>query len=201
MTNVAPLFWLRNETSGEVATASARYKNGEFTLHGLAPGNYGINLRFDAEAGNRQGFPGDLYAFRGFEVPTEGVAEVSVDVMRLIHLVSPQDNNMILEGWGEVCDGKPAFGGPIDFAWEPIDRGVTYSWSIDRVACPYKEFRRVDSGTTDETAIRVKLEPTRPGEFYKFDLSAMRDEKPIGMLMTYGSFGEGWDYRFVVSPR
>ncbi|MBI2212110.1 MAG: hypothetical protein HYU52_00545, partial [Acidobacteria bacterium] len=202
LTSVPPQFWLRNEATGKVATARARYQRGSFTLYGLAPGKYGVNLRFDAVAGNALGYPGDFYAWRIFDVTDGGVTEIDVDVVRIIHLTSPQDNGMILDGWGEACEARrPGFRGAMQFAWEPVSPDATYRWQLMRVGCPYTAQSEVASGATEETGIRIRLAPSRPGEFYLFNLEAERNGRRTGTLMTYGSFGHGWDYRFVVTGR
>jgi serine/threonine protein kinase len=200
LTRVSPQFWLRNESTGKVATARATYQNGAFTIHGLAPGPYGINIRFDAVAGNPIAYPGDFYAWRQFDVPESGAAELSVDVVRLIHLVSPQDNGAVLDGWGEACEGRrPAFRRAVTFAWEPLEQGADYHWQVTRVDCSFTSQVPAAAGKTTSTSVRLELEPNRPDEFYMFNLSATRGERRIGSIMTYGSFGHGWDYRFVVA--
>ncbi|MCG3192524.1 MAG: Serine/threonine-protein kinase PknD [Thermoanaerobaculia bacterium] len=201
VTKVSPKFWFRNEKTGKAATAIARFRDGAVAIHGLSPGTYGINLSFDAVLDNRSGFPGDLYAWKIFEVPESGTAEISVDVQRLIHLLEPQDNNSVQDGWGEACEGKPSHSTPLLFAWKPVEPGAIYDWEVLRVQCPYKEQTRVASGQTPETRVRVSLAPSKPGEFYLFNLHARKNGRGVGLLMTYGSFGHGWDYRFVVRQR
>jgi hypothetical protein len=70
---------------------------------------------------------------------------------------------------------------------------------VTRVDCSFTSQVPAAAGKTTSTSVRLELEPNRPDEFYMFNLSATRGERRIGSIMTYGSFGHGWDYRFVVA--
>ncbi len=44
----------------------------------------------------------------------------------------------------------------------------------------------------------VSLETSDDAEHYELNISALKDGKRIGMLITHGAGGYGWDYRFRV---
>ena len=115
-------------------------------------------------------------------------------------MTNPQDNNVVMDKWGAECMQKITFQSPVVFRWEALGNDVVYEYHITRMDClnNYNSAGTVAEGTVATTEITVDLPPSRVNECYGFHLYARQNEQRIGMLMTHGYHGEGWDYRFRV---
>lgn len=197
-TQTVPKFWLRNEDTGKVATADVSYENGTFEVRGLQPGTYGISTWVDRNPENANNYPGDLNAWTHFTVQKSGVTSIVVEVREIIHIKTPQDNGNLMERWGADYEEMIVHPSPLTFSWEGLGKDVYYDYSILRVKYPYEKHSSVTSGTTQDTNLRIDLPPNQKGEYYLFQISARRNGRDIGMLITHGARGYGWDYRFRV---
>lgn len=199
VTSARPSFWFRDESIGKEAKPRAFWSGNEVRVTGLPPGRYGMNVRFDANPGNPFLYPGDFDSWTVFDVPESGAAEKTIDVVEILHLTSPQDNGTGMEGWDEDCEGKRTFPPALAFAWKPLAEGTVYQWTVERIGCPYDDRGTVARGLTAVPSLEIRLEPSNPGEFYLFRLSATREGRRTGMLETHGPRGGlGWDFRFRV---
>jgi serine/threonine protein kinase len=200
-TQERPSFWFRNEDIGKEQKAEVNYDKGRFYVYGLPTGHFGLNIYLNANRENLAGYPGDFYVWKTFHVVEGTNPELVVDLQRVIHLVSPQDNGTVLELWDAPCGKQIAFNSPVRFAWESLGNIVSYSYDILRVTCPYTSRDTQVSSTISDTQVVVELPPSQENEFYVFHLYARKDGRNIGILTTHGSNGIAWDYRFrVVSP-
>jgi hypothetical protein len=88
----------------------------------------------------------------------------------------------------------------VTFRWESFGGATFYDYQITRMDCldSYNSAGIVADGTLSTPEIRVDLPPSRNNECYGFHLYAREEERRVGMLMTHGPSGEGWDYRFRV---
>jgi hypothetical protein len=198
VTRVAPNFWFRNEDTGRAQDGAARYRDGAFEIYALPPGRYGMNVRLDARPDNPFLYPGDFESWTSFTVEAGQPSVVDVNVYEVMHLLSPTDNSARIPG-GSECGARPVHGKSMTIAWKPAGgEGVFYDYSITRVECPYKSSSSVLSGTTAETSVNVELPRTGRDEFYLLNLSARKDGRRIGGLLTHGSNYLAWDYRFQV---
>jgi hypothetical protein len=95
---------------------------------------------------------------------------------------------------------KITFPNPVTFQWESLDNDVTYDYQITRMDCAnnYNSAGTVADGSVAETQLSVALPPSLDNECYGFHLYARQNDQRIGMLMTHGPNGYGWDYRFRV---
>jgi len=101
---------------------------------------------------------------------------------------------------------KITFHSPIIFRWESLGENVDYEYHITRMNCldNYNSAGTVIDGTVTLPEITVDLPPNLNDECYGFHLYALQDDghigigSRIGMLMTHGENGYGWDYRFRV---
>lgn len=198
----APSFWFRDEATKKVLKPEVAYAGGEFSARGLPPGRYGLSVRIDREADNPNIFPGDLNAWSGFTIAPGEKAAVDAHLRRIIRLLQPVDNNVLIPGWDVPCGGGSVLPARVVFAWEPLGPGVRYLVSVDRLDCArgYAQAGRVFSGSIAEAWAKLELEPSREGECYSFRLSATKDDRPAGIMATHGPTGLGWDYRFRVAP-
>lgn len=195
-TRIKPTFWLRNEQTNKAQDAEVRFADGGYSILALPKGRYGMNARIDANLANPLLYPGDYDSWTTFEVG-EQPARVDIHVYRVLHLLKPFDTSQIVPGRGD-CEDKPAHDPGLELAWQGLAPGMEYDYSIERVVCPYRDSVRVAGGRTAETGARVFLPPSGPGQFYLLRLSAYKDGRRIGGLLSHGANYLAWDYRFVV---
>ena len=198
--HVEPTFWFRNEDSGKEQSARVKYDSGSFEIYGLPIGNLGISVNLDANIENPWSYPGDFRVWKPFSVNEGENPELKLEMLQIIRLTEPQDNNAVIEKWGAECMEKISFSSPLTFRWEPLDDDVYYDYHITRMAClnNYNSAGTVAEGTIRGTEMTLNLPPTPQNEVYGLHLYARKDGKRIGMLMTHGPNGYGWDYRFRV---
>ena len=198
-TKVHPTFWFRNETTGKLVDAQAFFEDGRFTIEGLGPGQYGVSVQFDANELNPQSYPGDLRAFKQFQITENADSAMQVYLLEVIHLIRPENNGIVLRDWTKCCEtGKPSHRGPVQFEWKSLGRNVLYDYSVSQIGCPYQNLGSVASGTTRQTLVQLDLPRNNSKEYYIFQLYARKEGRQVGMIMTHGSNGHGWDYRFRV---
>ena len=180
------------------------YNDGAFKVYGLGAANYVMFVLIDANTSNPGGYPGYPGDFSSsplrVSVPDSGAAEMKVDMMRVIHLVSPQDNQENMPLWGEPVDRKITFKNPVTFAWDSMGDGVQYNYKICRTqAKPFRYLQTVaEKPPFGATSFSVTLPASRPNEYYRFILRATKGQRQVGQLITHGKRGHGWDFRFRV---
>lgn len=198
ITDIKPKFWFRNEDKNIIENPKVVYSNSKFTIDGLSEGNYGMSISIDANEINPMSYPGDFRKWITFSVKNDNVQELQIEMEKLIHLNSPQDNNYKIEKWGEKCD-KYSINSPVNFSWDKIEEDIYYDYSVSLINCePYNNKNIVYSGTTKDNFIKLELPKNENNEYYLFNLYARKKGNKIGSLMTHGSNGHGWDYRFRV---
>lgn len=195
-TRVQPTFWFRDEDLGREQSAHVSFKDGSFGVYGLPEGHFGMSVIFDAQEMNAWSYPGDFRSWVTFSVEEGHVTEIDVDVQKIIHLIHPQDNAVMLKDWDQECEGKWTVPGNVEFAWEPLGEGIVYDYSVSRVGCPYQTAGTEASGSTKDSSITIQLQPSAPDEYYVFQITGKKDGRPVGMLIAHGANGYGWDYRF-----
>jgi hypothetical protein len=191
-------FWFRNESTGTEQEAQVEYRNGDFEVSGLSPGRYGVDVRIRTDPKSRAG---DLVAWKTFSVLEDnGGQELLVDLHRIIHLTSPQDNSQGMLRRHAQCEGTLSIDGPVRFAWESVGEGPEYGYTIERYRCePLQRIEAVSEGTTRDTELLADLASSLENEFYLMRLTARSGDLVLGRLETYGiNGGRGWDYRFRV---
>jgi hypothetical protein len=176
--------------------------SGTFQLTGIAAGSYSGEVKVDADRSNPDQYPGDYKGRFNFNAVPPSRVVVTVDMERIMHLTSPEDNNVPLADWGAVCSNKIEFETPVAIAWEPLGSDVFYSYSIVRTVCQPFGFKEAVAGDrTTASRVVLDLPPNKEGEFYTLRFEAQKNNKTVGSLMTHGANGWGWDYRFRVLPR
>jgi hypothetical protein len=88
------------------------------------------------------------------------------------------------------------------FAWDPVEPAASYDVRIERLVCArgYASAGTAFSRSTTDTWVKVDLPPSPAGECYSLRLTARREGRTVGILVTHGTTGLGWDYRFTVAP-
>ncbi|MEW6366900.1 MAG: hypothetical protein AB1714_19915 [Acidobacteriota bacterium] len=201
VTQVEPSFWFRNEERNVVETPVVRYSEGGFTIHGLPEGTMGMSVIVDKNPENGYSYPGDLRTWEVFEVKQDRTEDLVVELREIIHLTLPQDNGSEIDGWDADCMDKTAFASPVTFAWEPLMYGAEYSVRVEVMNSldHYNTITTLVDKSTPDTSVTVDLPPSRTNECYGFHIQARNGRTPVGMLITHGRGGYGWDYRFRVA--
>jgi hypothetical protein len=197
----APQFFLRNEDTGQQQNANISWGGADtFTISGLPAGNFGVEVTSAEGSPNGVFFPGGFYSFTTFNSVIASDGGFTVNLTRLIHLTLPFDNaSAFTEPFG--CPPTLSATAPGQVSWDAIDVASTYSYNIDRVACPYTVVQSaVRSGSTTGTSVTFDpLPTTATGEYYVLTLYANSGQQIfVGQIMTNGTNWHGWDLRFVV---
>lgn len=198
-TDAEPHFWFRDETNHKEAQGEARYQNGHYTFSTFSPGAYLAQIYLNANTINPNGYPGDFYIGHEFTIDSDKKTE-NIALKQVIHLNRPQDNNLTFEGESRFCDGK-GFEAPeskVTFSWDSLGSDVTYDYQIKRIRCPYTFINTVHSGNTNTTQFSLNLKSSGSNEFYLLKLNATKNGETIGTLVSHGTPGVSWDYRFRV---
>jgi hypothetical protein len=200
VTPVQPKFWFRSEDKNVAVTPTVQYKDGCVKIYDLPPGNYGMSVNIDANPANPPSYPGDFRSWSQFNVSQGHKSDLEIELQKIIHLTAPQDNATVMRYWDAECNEKISFNSPTVFSWESLGAGVYYDYRIEKMSCkPYKTLDSPIGATTQETSISVSLPTSALGEFYQFTLIARKNGRTIGMLMTHGGNGYGWDFRFRIN--
>lgn len=198
--DVQPHFWFRNEDTGKAVSAEAEYKNGMFSFIGLPPGTYGVQTTVDTSMNNPSMYPGDYYAWTQFTVREKNNPQLKIDLKRVIHLISPENNNVSMPNWSIEPSKMTALpDGKVKISWDSLGKNVFYDYKISEMESPYKFLTTAASGTTTETSVIVDLPSNSENGYYLLTLDARKDGRQVGLLMTHGAGGMGWDYRFRVN--
>lgn len=199
-THAPATFRIYTQTLGQWVTPAYDYDaaTANFTIQVLAEDQYSCNAEVDANPANPGSYPGDYKGSGYFSAhKTSTSAVLNIDMERLIHLTKPEDNGKPMAGWGAACFDKIRVYTPVRFAWEPIEKDVNYTYTVNRTECdPFAMKELVAGDTTAATNVELDLPANREGEIYELRIVARKNGKNVGSLMTYGSNGWGWDYRF-----
>ncbi|PIW17910.1 hypothetical protein COW36_06830, partial [bacterium (Candidatus Blackallbacteria) CG17_big_fil_post_rev_8_21_14_2_50_48_46] len=199
---LAPRFWIRDEATGQRLKPAVDYQAGKFEIQGLPAGKYGLNLSYDTNPDNPIQYPGDYRAWTVFEIkPGQSAPQLRMNLVRLIHLTLPQDNNHPLSGWENPCGIALSPGGKLSFAWESLGPGVRYDYQIQELSCTSpaaSALRILASGSTEKLGFSSALPSTPAGHVYRFSLEAWQAGHKIGRMRTHGSQDHAWDLNFKI---
>jgi serine/threonine protein kinase len=195
--NVQPRFWFRNETTGKAVTAEVEYKNGTFRFIGLEPGSYGVQTNIDHSMNNPSMYPGDFYSWTPFTVRGKNSGQLQIHLQRVINMTAPESNARSMPNW-TIDPAKMTVlkSGDVKFRWDSIGDNIYYDYNISRMSADYRFQASAGSGTTNATEVTVNLPRISENEYYLLTIHARKDGRSVGLLMTHGSGGMGWDYRF-----
>jgi len=191
--------WLRDEGTGKSANIQVNYnvRKGSIYVEKLPPGKYGMSINIDSDKSNPPLYPGDYRTWANFKIRRGYSIKRNLNMLKIIHLTEPQDNNKIIKKWSNPCGTKMSFISPITFRWKPLDDDVVYKYRIINNPCkPFKYGELVESGETTDTRVTIKLPRSKWNQQYMLTITAIKNNRQIGNLMTHGDNGYGWDYRF-----
>jgi serine/threonine protein kinase len=195
--NVPPRFWFRNEDTGKAVTAEVEYKNGTFRFIGLEPGSYGVQTTIDHSMNNPSMYPGDFYSWTPFTVREKNSPQLRIHMQRVIQMTAPESNAGNMPNWTiDAAKMTVLNSGDLKIRWESIGKNIYYDYNISRLTADHKFQGYAASGTTVATEIIVNLPQISENEYYLLTIHARKDGRTVGLLMTHGSGGMGWDYRF-----
>ncbi len=198
-TNAAVTLRIYSQQLGQWTTPAYEYDaaTASFTLHVIAEGNYSCNAEVDANPENPKLYPGDYKGSGHFSAWVTSTPFLKIDMERLIHLMTPQDNGKPMKGWGAACFNKTEFESPVRISWEPVEKDVYYTYTVNRTECdPFAQKEMVAGDTTTATSVILDLPPNKGVEIYLLQIVARKNGRIVGSLMTHGSNGWSWDYRF-----
>jgi curli biogenesis system outer membrane secretion channel CsgG len=200
-THAAASISIYSPTLGQWVTPAYDYdaRTANFTIQVLTEDNYSCNAEVDANSANPRLYPGDYKGSNHFSAHKTTITSMNIDMERLIHLIKPENNGKPMVGWGAACFDKIRVITPVSFAWEPIEKDVYYTYTVKRTECdPFAIKELVAGDTTTDTNISLDLPVNREGEIYLLQITARKNGRNTGSLMTHGGNGWGWDYRFRV---
>jgi hypothetical protein len=197
----APYFWFRNEEHNRVENPTIVWKNGGFNITDLPVGRMGMNVTVNLNPNNPANYPGDLYSWTPFQVEPGENPDLRVEMKKVIHMMKPQDNGRVMDKWGASCMEKPEYSSPVEFEWEPLAVNAVYTVKIWRMNClnNYNSSGTVFEKDISTPHFSAQLPPSQVNECYALNIHAHKDGNQIGLLMTHGERGLGWDYRFRVT--
>lgn len=197
-----PQFFLRDDSSGQQVNASISYSGSTFQIRNLPAGSYTLIVDADENAGNPRLYPGDFDSKTTFDAATAASSGLVVELRRVMHLTSPQDNASTLPAMTDECTRPVVSTAPVVFAWDSIATAVLYDYSIERMSCvtPYQAVGALVRGSTAATSLAEILPPNGPNDIYVFSLWARNAAGVIvgGLITHYGPGAFSWDDRFRV---
>lgn len=188
-TEVQPSFWFRSEDTNQEQTTQVKYEHGTFEIYGLPAGNLGISVIIDANIQNPRLYPGDFKVFQLFSVSAGFNPELDVNMEKVIHLTSPQDNNAVLSN---ECSNMMIFPSPVTFRWDSLNIGESYEYQMKRLDCTNFYPIETVQNTTLGNTITLNLPSNQLNECYSFVLSAYKENRRVGRLITHSISREGW---------
>lgn len=193
-----PHFWFRNEDTGKAISVEAVYRDGMFRFIGLPNGTYGVQATVEGSMNNPPMYPGDYYSWTQFTVRDKN-PQLRIDLKRIIHITSPENNNVSMPNWSIEPSRMTALPNEeIRISWDSLGSDVFYDYKISVMGNPYKFLATAAAGTTTKTSVTLVLPSNLEDGYYLLTIEARKDGRQVGLLMTHGAGGMGWDYRFRV---
>jgi hypothetical protein len=201
-TSATPIFYLFNFGLKQWVKPKYTYDaaTSTFELSGIAEGKYNAQVTVDAEPSNPERYAGDYEGSLHFSLGPSVPASYIMEVTRILHIISPEDNAGLITDWG-TCSSKLHVQAPFTIAWEPLGEGVSYLYTIHRTACPFAPKEIVAGDSTTASKIVISLPPNKDDEFYTMKIEARKNDKVIGTFVVHRKNGWNWDYRFRVIPK
>ncbi len=94
-----------------------------------------LTVEINANTMNSRLYPGDFRAARVFDFMGRDNSELILDMGKIIHLTSPQDNDAVMEGENRNCLKMSTHQNQLKFEWMPLGENVDYKYKIIRYNC------------------------------------------------------------------
>ncbi len=195
-------FWFRDENTGKaLPQTKGHYHQGHIWFSNLPESRVLIQVTLKTNTGWAKNFERS----KTFNIFGNSTYPLNIELLKVIHLTSPEDNMQKLPHWDEVNNKKklPEWSDPIHLAWEPLEGATSYSYKIENWRFDngkYAGRNVVFEDTTTKTELYPTLTPSAPDSYYVFKLSAHDKEGKIGYLTVHGTRSKSWDYRFRIVP-
>lgn len=141
----------QSRDTGEIIYGTVDIAGDSYTISGLEPGGYFINLALDrTPSAGGEGNPGDLRCQEIVEVvDAQGSYQQEANLRYVFQLISPADSNSVLDGSGWDCTGYPAFVYPVRIAAEPVPHAVEYTLNVSLALCPFSTVGLVEEVSSE----------------------------------------------------
>lgn len=160
-----------------------------YSISGLKPSKHVlyVSLEDSTEFTRSAIKPGEMYARKEFVIEDENKpVRVDVDMISLIHLLKPVDNNY------HIPNNKPdeyiSYTSPLEFVWTPLSDDTIYKCIIRG---GHKKPLEID---LKEPNLTINLTPGT----YHFVLSAYKDDVKTGAMRLHNKLSYRFDYVFIV---
>ena len=157
-----------------------------YSISGLKPSKYILSVNLEAST-NFTGSatkPGEMYARKEFVIEDEDEpVRVDMDMIRLMHLLKPVDNNYHIPN-----DERISYKSPLEFAWTPLSYDTLYKCIISG---ENKKPLEID---LKEPRLTIDLAPG----IYRFALSAYKDGVKTGAMRLHAKSSYRFNYVFIV---
>jgi len=193
-----------------VGCALYRSDDGRYWIAQPAPGKYLLRVSVNENRENGPQQAGDLYREIPFLVDKTTTGPLLVSLQRLLALEQPVDSRYAVAGISADCKDKAHYnaalfalssGARLGFAWEAYENGIQYHYKLWSVRCSDgMRIERLFLRKTQDNHIQITVPPNEPGEYYQFEVSAVRNAQAVtqlGLFDGHGGYLEG--YPFIVS--
>jgi hypothetical protein len=173
---------------------------GFYSIPNIPQGSYGLEVRVEMLPKDGKHLPGDYDGIVNNILVPAGTTVVTQDarVEKLLHLVAPIDNSVLLPWPGPVFDLHIS---PVLMDWADLVEAAYYRYRVDQ--CTSDTYDIIyTTGDLDITPSQVSLTlpSSGPNDHYEFTLNAYNGSGLlVGRLMMEYLSGYGWDYRFRIA--
>lgn len=204
LTSQEPEFEFIDKRTRKKQVVEASFNEGEYVLKGLDSGAYDMQIKINANQDNAPLYPGDFNSSTVIKLRRSIVEPKEIHLHKIIHLLTPQDNNEEpqvneeqLEG-KEDCQLPDEFENQVTFGWEPVSDDAVYEYTVERYKCPFTLVKTVKKGRLHDASIKLNLPANEDNYFYRLKLLAYAQPYLIGELTTHEKKGMTSGYRFRV---
>jgi len=192
-----PRFSVKDKITGKwIGSFNSKYDayTGQYSINGLSPGEYlvTVNLEYPWKLKRMAAKPGELYGVQSFKIKNKTeVVSVDVDMVSLIYLLEPINNNYLFE-----TKELQKYVSPMRFKWKPLANSTVYSYLISKVnkGKTHTRLSRHMEVKTKESSVSIKLPPGT----YHFALSAYKNNIQTGALRIADEKSYGFEYVFII---
>ena len=209
-TREQPIFWLRDEATGEQYTGYRSDYNaadGSFVLYDLPPTKVGIKISFQL-SGPEESYPGNLTGWQVVDwenLPEDERFALVFTLTELLHLIAPYDNGSRTLGLAKSGADYPKHRSPIRFRWKRVAGVTSYRVTVGEYRDPdhpkgYGRIKGVIDKSIYKSDFKATLRTSKKNTHYEFQVKGYneRSELVTSFQVNYKGKKHGWSYRFKV---